>query len=112
MRRWGWLSLLSLTIVVTLLAGCGGSKQVFSTGALSSVRLTTASFSLLSARYYSAGSPLLTLYLEGDGRAWASRYRLSSDPTPVNPLALRLAAVDVDLNKQQSVAFLIRIALF
>jgi len=49
---------------------------------------------------------LLTLYLEGDGRAWASRYRLSSDPTPVNPLALRLAAVDVDLNKQQSVAWL------
>ena len=34
---------------------------------------------------------LLTIYIEGDGRAWLSTYRISPDPTPRNPLALALA---------------------
>jgi len=33
----------------------------------------------------------LTVYIEGDGLAWISRHHLSSDPTPKNPLALKLA---------------------
>lgn len=33
----------------------------------------------------------LTLYFEGDGLAWINAHRPSTDPTPVNPLALRLA---------------------
>lgn len=33
----------------------------------------------------------LTIYLEGDGHAWQSSRRPSTDPTPINPLALRLA---------------------
>ncbi|MGZ7459548.1 alpha/beta hydrolase [Pseudomonas sp. Ma2-10] len=33
----------------------------------------------------------LTVYLEGDGFAWMSGSQPSSDPTPLNPLALRLA---------------------
>lgn len=36
----------------------------------------------------------ITIYVEGDGFAWASRTRPSADPTPYNPLALRLAASD------------------
>jgi pimeloyl-ACP methyl ester carboxylesterase len=39
------------------------------------------------------GRPL-TVYIEGDGRAWLSRWRFSDDPTPTDPVALRLAAVD------------------
>lgn len=34
------------------------------------------------------------VYIEGDGRAYVSRYRVSADPTPRNPVAYRLAAVD------------------
>lgn len=34
------------------------------------------------------------LYLEGDGYAWRSSGRPSSDPTPHDPVALRLAAAD------------------
>nr|VFK21495.1 MAG: hypothetical protein BECKLPF1236B_GA0070989_12592 [Candidatus Kentron sp. LPFa] len=34
---------------------------------------------------------VLTIYIEGDGRAWLSTYRISPDPTPRNPLALALA---------------------
>ena len=34
------------------------------------------------------------VYIEGDGYAWATTTDPSDDPTPINPLALRLAAVD------------------
>lgn len=36
----------------------------------------------------------LTIYIEGDGHAWLSRTRVSADPTPHNPLALKLAMLD------------------
>lgn len=36
----------------------------------------------------------LTIYIEGDGHAWRSRCEISSDPTPLNPLALKLALLD------------------
>ncbi|SIR02040.1 alpha/beta hydrolase [Aquipseudomonas alcaligenes] len=34
---------------------------------------------------------VLTLYLEGDGLAWLNSHQPSLDPTPLDPLALRLA---------------------
>ncbi len=36
----------------------------------------------------------LTVYLEGDGRAWINRGRVAENPTPDDPVALRLAAED------------------
>jgi hypothetical protein len=36
----------------------------------------------------------LTIYIEGDGLAWVTRNRISSDPTPVNPVGLKLMSVD------------------
>lgn len=48
-------------------------------------------------RIDSPGQPLV-VYLEGDGLAWASRTRPSDDPTPVDPVALRLAAADGSAN--------------
>lgn len=38
----------------------------------------------------------LTIYIEGDGFAWATNSRPSTDPTPINPVALRLALVHPD----------------
>lgn len=43
------------------------------------------------------GSPL-TVYIEGDGLAWLSRTEVSPDPTPRNPVGLRLAAADPSPN--------------
>nr|VFK00971.1 MAG: Alpha/beta hydrolase family protein [Candidatus Kentron sp. LFY] len=56
-------------------------------------RITSGYFDLSS---YVPGTPrperrILTVYIEGDGRAWLSTYRISSDPTPRNPVALKLA---------------------
>lgn len=36
----------------------------------------------------------LHVYIEGDGISWRTRYIISSDPTPRNPLMLRLMALD------------------
>jgi len=44
-------------------------------------------------RYDNPGSDL-NVYLEGDGLAWISRREPSRDPTPDNPIGLRLAAID------------------
>ncbi|MCP4044095.1 MAG: alpha/beta hydrolase, partial [Gammaproteobacteria bacterium] len=41
-----------------------------------------------------SNSPTLAVYIEGDGHAWSTKYRLSSDPTPRDPVALRLAVQD------------------
>lgn len=43
-----------------------------------------------SSNNATAGAPL-TIYLEGDGLAWQSPSTISPDPTPIKPLALRLA---------------------
>ncbi|WAC43905.1 alpha/beta hydrolase [Pseudomonas sp. SL4(2022)] len=40
----------------------------------------------------------LTLYLEGDGLAWINRHQPSVDPTPLDPIALRLALAHPDGN--------------
>lgn len=36
-------------------------------------------------------SQRLTIYIEGDGLSWESRYKPSADPTPVRPVGLELA---------------------
>jgi pimeloyl-ACP methyl ester carboxylesterase len=41
---------------------------------------------------------ILNVYIEGDGVAWLSRYQPSSNPTPHEPTALRLAALDPAAN--------------
>jgi hypothetical protein len=38
------------------------------------------------------------VYIEGDGQAWIYRYRLSNNPTPKDPLTLKLAAIDPNPN--------------
>jgi dienelactone hydrolase len=48
--------------------------------------------------------PVLTIYIEGDGLAWISSDQMSDDPTPVNPIALRLALV----HPQGNAAYLAR----
>ena len=46
-----------------------------------------------SINYADPTKPLY-IYIEGDGQAWISKYKLSNDPTPNDPLALKLASLD------------------
>lgn len=36
----------------------------------------------------------LYIYIEGDGQAWITKYKLAKNPTPKKPLALQLACLD------------------
>lgn len=51
-------------------------------------------FEILTYSRVSSTGTTLTVYIEGDGHAWRARHQLSNDPTPRNPLALKLAALD------------------
>lgn len=57
--------------------------------------LTTSTFQLQSFIPKTIqASNTLTIYIEGDGLAWLSRRKISSAPTPVDPLVLKLAVQD------------------
>ena len=80
------------------LAGAAGWRQQ---------PLITRHFELLS---YVPSTPrakrqVLTIYIEGDGKAWLSSSRISPDPTPHHPLALKLA---LRHPSDQAVAYLAR----
>jgi pimeloyl-ACP methyl ester carboxylesterase len=71
-------------------------------GGFASAVLQASGFAIQS--FARGQADALTIYIEGDGFAWESRTRPSSDPTPINPLALRLAASD----RSPAVAYLAR----
>ncbi|WOI08976.1 dienelactone hydrolase family protein [Thalassospira lucentensis] len=68
----------------TLIQKAGWKTELLSAGA----------FDVFSVRTTSRNGAVLTVYLEGDGYAYMTPNRISPDPTPINPLALRLAIAD------------------
>ena len=50
---------------------------------------------LLALARQSRPSDTLTVYIEGDGAPWVTPWHAPSDPTPLKPLALALAAADL-----------------
>jgi|AGTN01.1.fsa_nt_gi alpha/beta hydrolase fold. len=73
-----------------LAAGAGWRLEHLPAG-----RFELAAF--LPARLEDPEKPV-RIYIEGDGLAWINAGRVSSDPTPVNPLALKLALLDSSRN--------------
>src|SRR5688572_2970340 len=54
--------------------------------------ITAGSFSLKAfERMHKRYAPA-DIYIEGDGKAWVAKNEASSDPTPLNPVALHLAS--------------------
>ena len=68
-------------------------------------RLQVAGLPFLTLNKLCTNSNSLRIYIEGDGRSWITRHRYSLDPTPENPLALRLALQDAG---DTSIAYLSR----
>jgi pimeloyl-ACP methyl ester carboxylesterase len=88
-----------LTLVATL-AACSGADMaprarkaaLLARDAGWSHRVIAAgSFDITSVSSPAGASDLLTVYIEGDGLAFLDRATVSDDPTPLDPLALRLA---------------------
>jgi hypothetical protein len=57
--------------------------------------ISTPAFNLLAYEPVSISGDTIRVYIEGDGSAWLNSQFPSEDPTPSNPMALRLAVADV-----------------
>lgn len=51
-------------------------------------------FTIYTAGKFSNTQRALVVYIEGDGNAWINRTTLSNNPTPINPVAYKLATLD------------------
>lgn len=64
---------------------------------LVSARYQASAFTLQGYHRFTSKREPLVVYIGGDGHAW-ERYGPSDNPTPMNPLALRLAGIDQSPN--------------
>ena len=96
------LRLAGIVALAAMLAACGHSgvgrdataATIAQTAGLEPVASKGATFDLLIYRRDDGKPGPLFVYIEGDGLAYLDQRTPSSDPTPVDPLALRLAAAD------------------
>ena len=101
----GFLRGVTVAGLAALLAGCALAERlrdpgeeaaaVAAAGGLAAVRFEAGGPGLAGwSRGLDRPGSLLTVYIEGDGAPWPRRDRPPRDPTPRNPVALRLAAAD------------------
>lgn len=93
-----------LIVLAFLTAGCAQQDARLTANALTnraefnSEDLQTKTFLLRALSKISPSANILRVYIEGDGFAWASRTQPSTDPTPHNPVGLKLALADPSAN--------------
>lgn len=94
-------------VMLLFLAGCASSEMsarqnlaqsLAQSAGMSEQRITTDSFTITSFQRIRDPNQPVTFYIEGDGFAAAARNRISINPTPRDPLALRLAVKDTSAN--------------
>lgn len=86
-----------------LLAGCAShsvedrialAEKIANENNFSKVEIKTDRFDLVSFVGPQKHRGVLYVYIEGDGFAWVTRSRPSRNPTPIDPIALKLAVLD------------------
>ena len=101
--------ILGLIIINTLfISSCAGklkeANNIAESAGFKSTVLNTSYFKLQAFYRISRTRVPIAIYIEGDGQGWLTRTQPSSNPTPRNPLALRLAAID----KGENVVYIAR----
>lgn len=99
---------IGLAVALSLLLGAcayfdrDGQREVLfkaaQAEAWTSATVPAPPFSLFTMSKGAKPAAVLTVYIEGDGRAWLNRTTPSDDPTPERPVALRLAVADASTN--------------
>ena len=76
------------------------ADTVAQSGNLVQQKIATDDFLLTTYQRFdaTADNKQMVVYIEGDGMAWISRDQLSNNPTPVQPIALKLASIDTNVN--------------
>jgi len=107
-------SILALLAALAL-SGCAGASSSLSARHATAIGIAgpalmneriikTRLFNLTAWEHVTKPDAPVDIYIEGDGLAWLNTYTKSMNPTPPNPLALRLAALD----KADNVIYLAR----
>lgn len=74
------------------------AQGIAASNGMQPVSYQTADFKLAGFAKMQAAQQPVTIYIEGDGYAWRSKHRVSDDPTPTDPVALKLAVSDAAAN--------------
>lgn len=74
------------------------ADEIGYSAAMKRVDIRQNGYTLFGFKRVNAPNLPLHVYIEGDGFAWQQRHRPSNDPTPLNPVGLRLAAEDLHPN--------------
>ncbi len=97
------LRALSLLVVCVFITGCvthsaadriESSKWLATSAGFYPVIIDTPQFNLQAFVRPKTRVEVLSIYLEGDGHAWKNRNTPSDDPTPIDPVALKLTLKD------------------
>lgn len=93
-------------IFIIFLSGCAAppTEHTAKKYGFNKAYIETDVFKLASYQKNIKASPVINVYIEGDGNAWASRYHVSSDPSPRIGTTMLLAALDPN----QAVIYLAR----
>ena len=98
-------SLYFIFLVLFFLNGCFGQKrlnnlanEIAEESKLRPVLIKTSKFKLKGYYRFTDPNKTLNVYIEGDGQAYLHRNMPSNNPTPRNPIALRLAGLDFGAN--------------
>jgi hypothetical protein len=98
------LKFLTVIALAPIFVGCAGglpvldrhgvADRIAETVGFRTETVQTRPFMLVTRHRLLAPGQPLSIYIEGDGQAWLSRRRLSRNPTPTDPIALRLSVID------------------
>ena len=103
----GLSSVFAAFLLSVVLSGCqtyAVSERVKNASAIASENLLepkiikTEKFSIAAYYKITKASKPLRVYIEGDGYTWKNNREPSDNPTPINPLALKLARLDSAAN--------------
>ncbi len=102
-------ALFRCTLLIGLVSACAMSststtissqltEHAIENARFSEQAIKTASFELASLRRIEQPGAPIRIYIEGDGKAWLSRHRVSANPTPDHAVGLHLALADDSAN--------------
>lgn len=77
----------------TVEARKNATNKIINEAGFSTKILQTSPYKLFSAdKHLGSMEDKMTIVIEGDGYAWVNRYTLSDNPTPTNPIGLKIAS--------------------
>lgn len=92
-RAFFYLTLFILAACTTLESRKQTAADIIDQAGLQAQTLPTSPFNLYAVHNnVAAQTERMTIVIEGDGYAWIGRYRLSDNPTPTNPIGLKIAS--------------------